>query len=185
MWTLTQKNCHGSYQRWLGDSVMWLDQLLANPLSFSTYHHDTALHEALIVFIEQYRPTHLATAILFHQDSRLTLEDALNDWAIRVNRCYLGRRWHTSPSKDKALQAFMYIVRGTRDDDFHAALLVRPPTTADPADFGSRAPSFFALDFLSTFPPLGDMKIAKVNGDGSADQTKQVALAFIAKLAGF
>jgi hypothetical protein len=164
---------------------MWLDQLLANPVSFSAYDHDTALHEALIGFIERYHPTHLATATLFHQDSTLTLEDAINDWAIRINRCYLGRRWHTLPSKDKALKAFMYIVRGTRNDDFHAALLVRPPLTADPTDFGTRAPSFFALDFLSTFPPLDDMKIAKVNGDGSADQTKQLALAFITKLSGF
>jgi hypothetical protein len=164
---------------------MWLDQLLANPVAFSAYDYDTALHEALVDFIERYHPTHLATATLFHQDSRLTLEDALNDWVIRVNRCYLGRRWHTSPTKDKALKAFMYIVRSTRNDDFHAALLVRPPTTADPADFVTRAPSFFALDFLSNFPPLGDMKIADIDYDGSADQTKQVALAFIAKLAGF
>jgi hypothetical protein len=164
---------------------MWLDQLLANPVSFSAYDYDTVLHEALTEFIAQYHPTHLATATLFHQDSMLTLEDALNEWAIRVNRCYLGRRWHTSPSKDKALKAFMYVVRGTLNDDFHAALLVRPPTTADPADFATRAPTFFALDFLSTFPPLGDMKINDINYDGSTDQTKQLALAFITKLAGF
>jgi hypothetical protein len=164
---------------------MWLDQLLANPVSFSAYDYDTVLHEVLIGFIERYHPTHLATATLFHQDSMLTLEDALNDWAIRVNRCYLGRRWHTPPTKEKALKAFMYIVRGTRNDDFHAALLVRPPTTADRADFATRAPTFFALDFLQNFPPLGDMKIADINCNGSTDQTKQVALAFIAKLAGF
>jgi hypothetical protein len=164
---------------------MWLDQLLANPVSFSSYDHDTALHEAMVDFIERYRPTHLVTATLFHQDSKLTLEDAINDWAIRINRCYLGRRWHTSPTKYKALKAFIYIVRGTRNDDFHAALLVRPPMTADPADFATRAPSFFALDFLSTFPPLGDMEMVGIDCDGSADQTKQVALAFIAKLAGF
>jgi hypothetical protein len=164
---------------------MWLDQLLANPVSFSAYDHDTVLHEALFDFIERYQPTHLATATLFHQDSRLTLEDALNDWAIRVNRCYLGRRWYRPRSKDKALKAFMYVVRGTRNDDFNAALLVRPPLTADPIDFGTRAPSFFALDFLSTFPPLGDMKIADINCDGSADQCEQVALAFLAKLSGF
>jgi hypothetical protein len=181
---LTPRSCHGSCLRWLGDSLMWLDQLLANPVSFSAYDCDTVLHEALVDFIRQYHPTHLATATLFHQDSMLTLEDGLNDWAIRVNRCYLGRRWHTSPLKDKALNAFMYIVRGTRNDDLHAALLVRPPLTADPSDFATRAPTFFALDFLSTFPPLGDMKIADINCDGSTDQTEQVALAFVEKLAG-
>jgi hypothetical protein len=164
---------------------MWLDQLLANPVSFSAYDLDIALHEALVDFIELYHPTHMATATLFHQDSMLTLEDAINDWAVRVNRCYLGRRWHTPPFKDKALKAFMYVVRGTRNDDFHAVMLVRPPLTADPADFGTRAPKFFALDFLPTFPPLGDMKIADINCDGTADQTKQVALAFVAELAGF
>jgi hypothetical protein len=164
---------------------MWIDQLLANPVSFSAYVHDNALHEAVIGFIEGYHPTHMATATLFHQDSMLTLEDAINDWAIRVNRCYLGRRWYTPQSKDKALKAFMYIVRGTRNHNCHAALLVRPPTTADPEDFGSRAPTFFALDFLQNFPPLGDMKIADIDYDGSTDQTKQVALAFITKLAGF
>jgi hypothetical protein len=163
---------------------MWLDQLLSNPLSFSVYHHDTALHEALIVFIERYSPTHLVTATLFHQDSMLTLEDALNDWAIRVNRCYLGRRWYTSPFNDKALKAFMYVVRGTRNDDLHAALLVRPPLTADLMDFVNRAPTFFALDFLSTFPPLGDLEIAEISSVESTDQTKHVILAFIAKLAG-
>jgi hypothetical protein len=164
---------------------MWLDQLLANPVSFSAYDYDTALNEALIGFIAQYHPTHLATATLFHQDSMLTLEDALNDWAIRVNRCYLGRRWYAPPFKDKALKAFMYVVRGTRNDDFHAVMLVRPPLTADSADFGTRAPSFFALDFLSTFPPLGDMEIVEIRSVGNTNHTNQVALAFMAKLAGF
>jgi hypothetical protein len=163
---------------------MWLDQLLANPVSFSAYDLDTALHEALTEFIGRYHPTHMATATLFLQDSMLTLEDAINDWTIRVNRCYLGRRWHTPPTKEKALKAFMYIVRGTRNDDFHAALLVRPPMNADPSDFGTRAPTFFALDFLSTFPPLGDMEIVDIDYDGSSSETKRVALAFIAKLAG-
>jgi hypothetical protein len=164
---------------------MWLDQLLTNPVAFSAYDHDTELREALVEFIIKYHPTHLATATLFHQASMLTLEDAINDWAIRVNRCYLGRRWHTPQSEDKALKAFMYIVRGTQNNDFHAAMLVRPPLTADTIDFGTRAPLFFALDFLSIFPPLGDMKIADIDCDGSADQTKQIALAFITKLSGF
>jgi hypothetical protein len=164
---------------------MWLDQLLANPVSFSAYDYDTVLHEALSEFIGENHPTHIATATLFHQDSMLTLEDAINDWTIRVNRCYLGRRWHTPPTKEKALKAFIYVVRGIRNDDFYAALLVRPPLTADPIDFGTRAPTFFALDFLQNFPPLGDMKIADINCNGSIDQTKQVALAFITKLAGF
>ena len=79
----------------------------------------------------------------------------------------------------------MYLVRGSRNEDFHSALLVRPPVTADLDDFETRAPSFFAHDFLQTFPPLGDMTMAKINYDAGAHQANQIALAFIAKLSGF
>jgi hypothetical protein len=182
MLTLTLRNYPESYQICRGDLAMSLDALglLANPTPLSLYRFDICLQDQLISFIEQHRPTHLATATLFHEQSKLRLEDALNDWAIRVNRCYLGRRWYAPTLRGKAMKAFIYLVVGTRDHDYHAALLIKVPETADHLDFATRAPSFFAEDFRQSFPPEGDMATQYI--PTNQNSTSNFVAAFLEKL---
>ena len=184
MWTPILNGWLAFVRTWLGEVAMSVDfdLLLANPDPLAFYQSDSCLQQALTAFLELHQPTHLVTATLFHESSALKLEDALNDWVIRVNRCYLGRRWYVPTFKPKTMQAFMYVVGGLRSDDHHAALLVKVPTTADHQDFTVRAPLFFAMEFQQAFPPIGDMTAELITPDQSLGET---VLLFMKKLSLF
>ena len=184
MLTPTLNGWPASARTWRGDSAMSVDfdLLLANPDPLAFYQSDGCLQQALTAFLELHKPTHLVTATLFHESSALKLEDALNDWVIRVNRCYLGRRWYVPTFKTKTLQAFMYVVGGVHSDDHQAVLLIKPPQTADHQDFTVRAPLFFAMEFQQAFPPIGDMTAELITPDQPNDD---IVLLFVKKLGSF
>jgi hypothetical protein len=140
---------------------MSLDEnsLLSNPTQLAIRTFDGCLRRKLTEFIQSQNPTHMVTATLFGESSKQIMTFALNDWAIRINRCYLGRRWYSEQLKPKALRAYMDIGQDIRNGQLHAVLLVKPPATADLEDFITRAPSFFAHENALTFPPLGSMNV--------------------------
>lgn len=149
--------------------MMPLDKnsLLSNPTQFAIRTFDGCLKRKLTEFSQSQNPTHMVTATLFGESSTQILTFALNDWAIRINRCYLGRRWYCEQLKPKALHAFMEIGQDIRNGQLHAVLLVKPPATADLEDFITRAPSFFALENALTFPPLGNMNVEVLELDSA------------------
>jgi hypothetical protein len=125
---------------------------------------DTGMDRDLKDFIERHGPTHFVRAHLLSNEDQSLLQLALNDWVIRVNRCYLGRRWHTSNLEAKVMRVFACLASGKDSDSIHAVMLVRPPATADLDAFPSRASQYFANEHLNRFPPLGDMEIDSVEG---------------------
>jgi hypothetical protein len=144
-----------------------VNSLLSSPTELAIRTFDGCLKQQLTEFIQYQNPTHIVTAKLFGESSKEVLSYALNDWAIRINRCYLGRSWHSRSLQAKALKAFMVSVQDIPNGQFHAVLLVKPPETADPHDFVARAPSFFALESPVTFPPFGNMELELIDDENT------------------
>jgi hypothetical protein len=140
--------------------------LLANPVPLSFFNPEGCLHAELSAFNLSQGPTHLGTATLFGETSGQLLKDTLNDWAVRVNGCYLGRRWYVSTFQTQTLCAFINVFQDVNNAEFYAVFVIRPPAAADPQDFITRAPTFFAQEHLLAFPPLGDMTLELIGSGG-------------------
>jgi hypothetical protein len=144
-----------------------VNSLLSSPTQIAIQTFEGCLKTEILEFIQSQHPAHIVTATLFGESSKQVLIHALNDWAIRINRCYLGRSWHSRSLQPKTLKAFVAIVRDARNNQFQALLLVKPPETADPHDFITRAASFFALESPLTFPPLGNMEVEMIDDENT------------------
>jgi len=71
------------------------------------------------------------------QRPRAALEDALYQWAARVDRLYLGRKWQASPRRMRGAVFF------ERRPYWHAHMLVAPPVGVHPVNFHLNVASLF------------------------------------------
>ncbi|BCG98794.1 hypothetical protein MesoLj131b_07940 [Mesorhizobium sp. 131-2-5] len=116
-------------------------------------------------------PLFHVVAMLPPGGTRAGLEECLRAWAARVDRFYLGRRWHSRPDRRMSGLAFFE----TRPEP-HGHLIVRPPLEASPEHFEKTVPLWFRPDpvegLSEAFPkPVtarGKMFVRRV-GDGPAD----------------
>ena len=132
-------------------------------------------------FVDKRKPTHFIKAILFDQKSILLFEDEINAWLIRVNRSYIGRRWHTLALKNRGMVAFVELTTKTLDGHLCALMLVRPPLSADPQEFIVQAPFHFLDQMECSTRLIGEMKVQHI--DVLESSPAKIAQSFIAKLA--
>jgi hypothetical protein len=136
-------------------------------LGTATSKPDTTFQSTVTEFIASQQPSFFVTAILYNCKSVLAMEDVLNEWLIRLNRCYLGRNWHTPKFKYRGMVAFMELRTRNSTGDLHAFLLVRPPKPADPEDFRLRASLVYLNQMLASFSGRGEMKVLPIEALGS------------------
>ena len=153
------------------------DELLFQPKPVRLHEERNGLPSKLSAFITGNRPTHFVRVVLFEDTCQFSLQEVLNDWLIRVNRCYLGRRWYTPTLKSGAMIAFMQMAPFESLADPQAFLLVRPPIPADLGDFMVRAPMFFLGPMEDAFSALGHMTLESIGALGMT--TEEIVRLFI------
>ena len=63
------------------------------------------------------------------------LKEALRNWAARIDRRYLGRRWSKACRVTERMAGMIFFETGRAGGHRHAHLLVRPPLGADESHF--------------------------------------------------
>jgi hypothetical protein len=140
---------------------------------------------ALVRWLELIQPSFHVVAELPPAFPRSALLRAIRDWAARIDRYYLGRKWAKCSSAER-MSGVLFFEKGKRRQWHHAHLALRPPSRATDFHFQLNAERWFCRHpdplFQMVFPkPVtahGKMQIDPIGGE-PAD--RQRVLSYIAK----